>query len=331
MPAWEAGNSHPWENTVTLDTNLDTGAVRAALCALGETPGVGLRTVNRIYAVLGGNAARWLALAGRSAVNILSAVPALNPVQAQALAACLPERLADAARRMEAARAAGLTPVCRADDAYPDTLSESLGVDAPPLLYLRGEPSLAARLSGAVVGTRAPSPRGLACAAACAEVLANAGAVVVSGGAAGVDTAAHDAALACGGATVAVLPLGLLEACPPAHWREALDSGRLLLVSECPPNARWQTHAAVARNRIIAALARLVCVIEPRKVGGSIQTARHGLAGGRPVFCVGAVDLPAGMDRELRALPKRRPALETALRAALEASETNSGATDRLC
>lgn len=306
-------------------------SVRALVCAMGGIPGVGLRTINRVYAVLGPDAAVWRTLAGRPALKILSAVPALNPVQAQALAQCQPERVAAAARLLETALSGGLAPVCRMDAAYPPALLDALGVDAPPLLFLRGEPALSARLSGAVVGTRTPTAKGLGRARACAETLAGAGVVVVSGGAAGVDTAAHDAALACGGATVAVLPMGLLEAGTPAHWRDALDSGRLLLMSECLPHARWQTHAAVARNRLIAALARLVCVIEPKKMGGSIQTARHGLAQGKQVLCAGIRNLPAGLGVEVVPLPEGRAALKSALCAALTSPQADSDTMDRLC
>ena len=117
---------------------------------------------------------------------------------------------------------------------------------------------------------------------------------VVSGGAAGVDWAAHDAALQSGGSTVIFLPQGILVYEMSSAWREAMDEGRLLLASEYLPDAPWRTYAAVSRNALIAAQARLVCVIEPRKQGGSLLTARHAVDQGKQVLVepLGALPVP---------------------------------------
>jgi predicted Rossmann fold nucleotide-binding protein DprA/Smf involved in DNA uptake len=63
-----------------------------------------------------------------------------------------------------------------------------------------------------------------------------------------------------------------------------LAQGRAVIVSQFAPDARWQTHAAVTRNATISALARMVCVIEPKKIGGSIRTARAAVAQGKRVL-----------------------------------------------
>ena len=88
----------------------------------------------------------------------------------------------------------------------------------------------------------------------CAEAFARKGVAIVSGAASGVDTAAHDAALNARATTVATLPQGILSFPIPKRWRHAIESGRLTLVSEFAPNLPWATHAAVTRNRTIAAM-----------------------------------------------------------------------------
>ena len=92
------------------------------------------------------------------------------------------------------------------------------------------------------------------------------------------------------------------------------------MLAEVHPAAPWQGPAAVARNRIIAALSRVVCVIEPRKTGGSIETARQALAQGKPVFASGHSRLPAGLLAELRSLYRQNTFDEAALADALKSA-----------
>ncbi|HPU96797.1 MAG TPA: DNA-processing protein DprA, partial [Candidatus Hydrogenedentes bacterium] len=116
-----------------------------------------------------------------------------------------------------------------------------------------------------------------------AETLVALDCAVVSGGAAGIDAAAHNAALESGGNTIFIVPADILGYCPA--WIEAAISGRALFLSESLPGALWTTHAAVQRNRLIAAMAQAVWVVEPRKEGGSIRTARIAAGLNRPVAC----------------------------------------------
>lgn len=153
-----------------------------------------------------------------------------------------------------------------------------------------GDLALLARPSAAVVGARDPSERGLSLARACAAFFARERIPVVSGGARGIDAAAHDAALACGGATAVVLPQGLLTYRVPRPLFEAIEEGRAAIVSEFVPDTDWETRAAVTRNATISALSRLVCVIEPKKTGGSIRTARCALAQRKRVLVYCAPD-----------------------------------------
>lgn len=194
---------------------------------------------------------------------------------------------------------------------YPESLASSLGAAAPAVLTLLGGEGLLHQEGAAVVGARIVSQYGAALAAACAAAFCKAGAVVVSGAAQGVDTAAHQAALDAGGVTVAVLPQGLLTYAPPQAFGTALRAGRAALVSQFVPDAPWETHAAVTRNATISALARLICVIEPKKTGGSICTARHALRQGKRLLVHwGAADVqgPAAALAHAGALPVHDPA-----------------------
>src|SRR6185503_1965743 len=89
-------------------------------------------------------------------------------------------------------------------------LAESLGAATPPLLSIAGDAELLSRDAGAIVGSRTPSEAGVTLARLCAQWLAGHRRVVVSGGAQGIDSAAHEAAIAEGGSTIVVLPQGLL-------------------------------------------------------------------------------------------------------------------------
>lgn len=117
--------------------------------------------------------------------------------------------------------------------------------------------------------------------------LAERGVVVVSGLAVGIDAAAHRAALAVGGATVAVMGGGLDVAAPPANRRLAERIGREgCLVSEFPLGMPPLAHHFPRRNRIIAGLSRIVVVVEAAVKSGALTTARHALAAGREVMAV---------------------------------------------
>lgn len=159
--------------------------------------------------------------------------------------------------------------------------------DPPGQLHVRGDPALLLRPGVAVVGSRRATGLGMTLAEQLGAGLAEAGVVVVSGCARGIDAAAHRGALTVGGATVAVLAGGLDVAAPRATRRLAETiAARGCLVSEHPPGtpvARWSFPR---RNRIIAGLARIVVVVEAAKTSGALTTARHAQAAGREVMAV---------------------------------------------
>jgi len=169
---------------------------------------------------------------------------------------------------------------------YPPALNHMR--EPPPIVFLAGSRAMLGQPAGAVVGARKIDAHGLAIAADSAQIIAGEGGVVVSGGADGVDLAAHEAATSVGGKTIVVLPQGILTYRYPKFLAAAMFQRRVLAVSAEYPGSEWETHQAVRRNPIIAALARVVVVIQPRKTGGSIRTAEAALELGRRVFVWGS-------------------------------------------
>ena len=183
---------------------------------------------------------------------------------------------ADPERDLEAARAADVRFLCPGDAEWPGTLDD-LGDGRPLGLWVRGRPGLRmwALRSVAVVGARACTEYGAHMAATLAADLAERGWVVVSGGAYGVDGAAHRGALGAGGATVAVLACGVDRPYPLGHTQlinRIAEQG--LVVGELPPGDHPTPSRFVLRNRVIAALTRGTVVVEAAYRSGSLVTAR---------------------------------------------------------
>lgn len=217
-----------------------------------------------------------------------------------AVAAELPERLA-------VLRASGLTIVTLDDAAYPARLR---AIDRPPpVLLVDGAPAaLAADRAIAIVGTRRPTEPGRLVAARIAGALAKAGAAVISGLAVGIDGAAHGAALAEGGLTVALLGSGHQRLFPTAHRdlaRSIVASGGAV-VSELWPEQPASADTFPQRNRLISGLADATIVVEAGSRSGALITARRALEQGRDLFIVpGPIDEPrsAGCLAWLREFP----------------------------
>ena len=167
---------------------------------------------------------------------------------------------------------------------YPAPLKEIS--DPPPVLYVWGElPSLQHAL--AVVGSRKASGYGLSAAGRLTGALAGRGIVIVSGGAYGIDAAAHQAALAAGGRTIAVLGGGFEHLYPAAHralFRQIAASGALV-----PEHAPWEAPRSYffpRRNRIIVGLSRGVLVVEAAEKSGAMITAHTAADENREVYAV---------------------------------------------
>lgn len=188
------------------------------------------------------------------------------------------------------------------DDAYPPLLRR---IASPPaMLFVAGDPGLLWRPTVAVVGSRAATTGGCANASQFARALAQAGLCVASGLAAGIDAAAHQAALDVAGPTVAVLGTGPDIAYPVRH-RPLLDqmAAAGAVVSEHPPGAGPLRQHFPSRNRILAGLSLGTLVVEAAEKSGALITARLAAEMGREVFALpGSIHNPMarGCHRLLR-------------------------------
>ena len=182
----------------------------------------------------------------------------------------------------------GYRLICPADPEWPTQLDD-LGDARPVVLWARGSEDLrfAAIRSVAIVGARAATAYGSHVAAEIAAGLAGRGWTVISGGAYGIDAAAHRGALAEGAPTVAVLASGLRFGYPKGHadlFGKIRGCG--VMVSENPPDQAPTRPGFLVRNRVIAALSRGTVVVEAAIRSGALNTARHARELNRPVMAV---------------------------------------------
>jgi len=187
--------------------------------------------------------------------------------------------------QLSKALASGVRVVESAD--YPSPLSQTEA--APLAVFANGDFDALAAPTIAIVGTRGASPYGKACAMKFAEAFARAGVTVVSGGALGIDAAAHKAALEAGGKTVAVFGGGVDNVYPAMHaglFRQIRENG--CLVSQFAVGSRPNPYKFLVRNGLIAAASLAVVVIECPARSGALNTANTANELGRPVFVVPA-------------------------------------------
>lgn len=171
------------------------------------------------------------------------------------------------------------------DEGYPPSLREI--EDFPPLLFVRGSLQERDRFAIAIVGTRQPTSYGRNVTERLARELSRYGLTIVSGGARGIDTAAHIGALRADGRTIAVLGCGIDVPYPPesaALFNRIASQGAIL--SEYPPGTPPDAWRFPARNRLVSALSLGVLVVEAPNDSGALITANHALEQGKPVFAV---------------------------------------------
>ncbi len=197
----------------------------------------------------------------------------------------------------------GINVVCYNDPDYPAESFESLE-DPPPVLFCLGDVGNLKRPSVGIVGSRAATQYGLRVTSSIVPELARNGLVVISGLALGIDAAAHTQTLDSAGRTIAVLGTGVDVPYPRENeWIYKRIEATGLLVSELLPGARAHPGSFPTRNRLIAALADVLVVVEASARSGALITAQAAANAGRVVGTVpGPIDHPssAGTNSLLR-------------------------------
>jgi DNA processing protein len=212
--------------------------------------------------------------------NVLSALPEIARAAGRKIRICT---IAEAELELAAARRTGVRFVAMGEADYPLALQ---AIDsAPPLLAVRGNTTALNRPSVGIVGSRNASATGLKFTERLARDLGEAGFVVVSGLARGIDTAAHSASLATG--TVAVFAGGQDKVYPPQNeglLERLLENGAA--ISEMPMGWQARGRDFPRRNRLVSGLSLGLIVVEAARKSGSLITARFALEQGREVFAV---------------------------------------------
>jgi predicted Rossmann fold nucleotide-binding protein DprA/Smf involved in DNA uptake len=176
----------------------------------------------------------------------------------------------------------GIRVVSRGDADYPARFRALLKGASTPILYHAGSLALLERPTVSVVGSRDATEAGLRFARRIGEQAASEQIVTVSGDARGVDRSAMEAALEAGGAVVGILADGLAKSVLSKRYRQALEGGRLLLISHVEPSARFTVAQAMERNRYLYAAADIAIVADSDIKGGTwngaIENRKHGWA-----------------------------------------------------
>lgn len=251
---------------------------------------------------------------GDPAVAEVAAVSGSAAAWQQVVSGRFGEGLAERAAQLDLDQVLARAARCRArfvvpgDEEWPDRLGDLRFCDevqrrggVPFGLWLRGPGHLAqlAERSVAVVGSRASTPYGTTVATDLGAELAEAGFTVVSGGAYGIDTAAHQGAVAGGGPTVAVVANGVDVSYPQGNSRLfAWLAEHGLVVSELPPGTHPSRVRFLARNRLIAALSVGTVVVEAALRSGARNTASWAVGCGRVLMAV-----PGSVESSMSAAP----------------------------
>lgn len=197
--------------------------------------------------------------------------------------------VSEIAKSIESAGAQFITPEM---EQWPDQLNDLAAI--PIGLVIKGDLEILKERGLAIVGTRNPTPYGIRNAGDFAAGFVDREWTIISGGAYGIDSAAHKGALIAEGSTVAVLAAGIDVAYPAGNARlfaEICENGAL--VSEVLPGARAIPSRFLTRNRIIAALSQATLVVEAAFRSGSLRTARDAAELMRPVMAIpGPISAP---------------------------------------
>src|SRR2546423_2513160 len=206
------------------------------------------------------------------------------------------ETLVDLPAELKRVREFGATVITAESPHYPRQLRE---IHAPPIvLYVWGELTERDHHAIGVIGSRRTSHYGAECAKKLSYQLAYAGLTVISGLARGIDTAAHQGALAAKGRTIAVIGSGLTKLYPPenAALAEKIRDGNGAIVSEFSMEIEPDRQTFPMRNRIISGWGHGILVVEAGSNSGALITAAQALEQGRSVYAVpGHINAPSAM------------------------------------
>jgi DNA processing protein len=195
----------------------------------------------------------------------------------------------------------GIRALTVLDPEYPENLRTVH--DRPPLIFAAGALNAQDARSAAVIGARRASQRGLSRARAIARHLVDSGYTVLSGLAAGIDTAAHTAALETGGRTIAVIGTGLAHAYPPQNASlQARIAERHAVISQFWPDTRPSRRTFPMRNATMSGFALASVIVEAGERSGARTQARLALNHGRPVFLTAPL-LEQAWARDLARMP----------------------------
>jgi DNA processing protein len=254
--------------------------------ALSLVPGMGPVTCNKLVAHFG-SPEKVLAASSPN----LTAVASLRKESLAALSGEGRQHLEELANKeIERAAEKNIVIIPCDDPLYPALLKNIH--DPPVVLYVLGAPELLNCRGLGIVGSRAATHYGKDIAQQMAGSLSRQGFTIISGLALGIDTAAHNGALAAEGKTIAVLGCGLDIVYPPSNhnlYKRIASAGAV--VSEYPLGTKPDSFRFPARNRIISGLSLGIVVVEAANRSGSLITASHALEQGREVFAVpGRID-----------------------------------------
>jgi DNA processing protein len=254
--------------------------------ALSLVPGMGPVTCNKLVAHFG-SPEKVLAASSPN----LTAVASLRKESLTALSGEGRQHLEELANKeIERAAEKNIAIIPCDDPLYPALLKNIH--DPPVVLYVLGAPELLTCRGMGIVGSRAATHYGKDIAQQMAGSLSRQGFTIISGLALGIDTAAHNGALAAEGKTIAVLGCGLDIVYPPSNhnlYKRIASAGAV--VSEYPLGTKPDSFRFPARNRIISGLSLGIVVVEAANRSGSLITASHALEQGREVFAVpGRID-----------------------------------------
>jgi len=227
----------------------------------------------------------------KSNANQLQQIDGIGPKLAHAITSISDD---DVEKELALAEKYEVQILCIEDAEYPAALKRIY--DPPPVLYVRGRLEQNDTVALAIVGARRCSHYGLEQSGRFASLLVRAGFTIISGGARGIDAAAHRGALAAGGRTIAVMGCGLTKTYPPENKKlfdEIVSQDKGAIISELPMSIGVKGQNFPKRNRIIAGLALGVLVVEASTRSGALITAKLALEQGKEVFAIpGKVDSP---------------------------------------